>query len=89
VRRLNQSKSAKSNEKYQHSKQQMSVTLITSLGELKIEVYCEQTPKTAKNFLALCASGYYNGCQVIRNIPGFIFQTGDPTSACATPLTSQ
>ncbi|XP_049812922.1 peptidyl-prolyl cis-trans isomerase-like 3 isoform X2 [Schistocerca nitens] len=31
------------------------------------------------NFLALCASDYYNGCLFHRNIKGFIVQTGDPT----------
>lgn len=30
--------------------------------------------------MALCASGYYNNCKFLRNIKGFIAQTGDPTS---------
>ena len=33
-----------------------------------------------QNFLALCASDYYNGCLFHRNIKGFIVQTGDPTN---------
>ncbi|EGF80604.1 hypothetical protein BATDEDRAFT_11296, partial [Batrachochytrium dendrobatidis JAM81] len=57
-----------------------SVTLHTDLGDLKIEVFCEATPKAAENFLALCASGYYNGCVFHRNIKGFMVQTGDPTN---------
>ncbi|BEI85052.1 hypothetical protein CcaverHIS002_0504530 [Cutaneotrichosporon cavernicola] len=57
----------------------MSVTLHTSLGDLKIEVFCEAVPTTAENFLALCASGYYDGCLFHRNIKGFMAQTGDPT----------
>lgn len=32
-----------------------------------------------QNFLALCASDYYNGCIFHRNIKGFMVQTGDPT----------
>ncbi|KYM92999.1 Peptidyl-prolyl cis-trans isomerase-like 3 [Atta colombica] len=32
------------------------------------------------NFLALCASGYYDNCLFHRNIKGFIVQTGDPTN---------
>lgn len=36
-------------------------------------IVCDQ------NFLALCASDYYNGCLFHRNIKGFIVQTGDPT----------
>ncbi|KAI9207834.1 cyclophilin-like domain-containing protein [Polychytrium aggregatum] len=57
----------------------MSVTLVTDLGDIKIEVFCEAVPKAAENFMALCASGYYNGCLFHRNIKGFMVQTGDPT----------
>lgn len=32
-----------------------------------------------QNFLALCASGYYDGCTFHRNIKQFIVQGGDPT----------
>ena len=32
-----------------------------------------------KNFLALCASNYYDGCLFHRNIKGFMTQAGDPT----------
>lgn len=58
----------------------MSVTLHTDLGNIKIELYCEHAPKATHNFLALCASGYYNGCMFHRNIKGFIVQTGDPSN---------
>ncbi|EFP91476.2 Peptidyl-prolyl cis-trans isomerase cyp10 [Puccinia graminis f. sp. tritici] len=57
----------------------MSVTLHTSLGDLKIEVFAEAVPRAAENFLALCASGYYDKCIWHRNIKGFMIQTGDPT----------
>lgn len=46
---------------------------------MQIEVFCEAVPKAAENFLALCASEYYNGCLFHRNIKGFMVQTGDPT----------
>ena len=41
----------------------MSVTLhfAENYGDMKFELYCKETPKAAKNFLALCAKGYYNG----------------------------
>lgn len=32
-----------------------------------------------QNFIALCASNYYDGCIFHRNIRGFMVQTGDPT----------
>ncbi|KAL1138786.1 hypothetical protein AAG570_008848, partial [Ranatra chinensis] len=57
-----------------------AVTLHTDLGDIKIELFCESCPKTCENFLALCASDYYNGCVFHRNIKGFIVQTGDPTN---------
>jgi peptidyl-prolyl cis-trans isomerase-like 3 len=57
----------------------MSVTLHTSLGDVKIEIFCEFVPKTAKNFLALCASNYYDDTIFHRNIRGFMIQGGDPT----------
>jgi len=50
----------------------MSVTLATSHGDIKIELYCELVPKTVKNFLALCASNYYDNTIFHRNIKGFI-----------------
>ncbi|KAJ3142850.1 Peptidyl-prolyl cis-trans isomerase-like 3 [Geranomyces variabilis] len=56
----------------------MSVTLHTDVGDIKIELFCEATPKTAENFLALCARGYYNGNLFHRNMKGFMVQTGDP-----------
>ncbi|KAL8334957.1 hypothetical protein RB598_009258 [Gaeumannomyces tritici] len=57
----------------------MSVTLHTTVGDLKIEVFCESVPKTAENFLALCASKYYNNSPFHRLIPGFMAQAGQPT----------
>ena len=57
----------------------MSVTLHTSHGDLKVEVYCDLTPRTAENFLALCACGYYNETVFHRNMKGFMIQGGDPS----------
>ncbi|XP_018023836.1 peptidyl-prolyl cis-trans isomerase-like 3 [Hyalella azteca] len=57
----------------------MSVTLHTDVGDLKIELFIDPCPKACHNFLALCASGYYDGCLFHRNIKGFMVQTGDPT----------
>ncbi|KAF5869070.1 putative peptidyl-prolyl cis-trans isomerase-like 3 protein [Botrytis fragariae] len=57
----------------------MSVTLHTSLGNIKIEVFCDSVPKTAENFLALCASHYYDSSPFHRLIPTFMIQTGAPS----------
>eukprot|EP01029_Cantina_marsupialis_P007211 TRINITY_DN179747_c0_g1_i1.p1 TRINITY_DN179747_c0_g1~~TRINITY_DN179747_c0_g1_i1.p1 ORF type:complete len:165 (+),score=37.06 TRINITY_DN179747_c0_g1_i1:98-592(+) len=57
----------------------MSVTLHTSLGNIKLELEPKLCPKTVKNFLALCATGYYNKTLFHRSIPGFMVQGGDPS----------
>merc|ERR1712070_28666 len=59
----------------------MSVTLHTSLGDMKIELDCDEVPKTCENFLALAASGYYDGCKFHRNIKSFMLQGGDPSGS--------
>lgn len=59
--------------------QPMSVTLHTDLGDIKIEVDCRNAKKASYNFLALCASGYYDNTLIHRNIKGFMVQMGDPT----------
>ena len=58
----------------------MSVTLHTTHGELKIELFCQACPKTTYNFLALSASGAYEGSPFHRSIPGFMIQGGSPAS---------
>ncbi|BCS20430.1 putative peptidyl-prolyl cis-trans isomerase [Aspergillus puulaauensis] len=55
----------------------MSVTLHTTQGDLKVELFCEAVPKTAENFIALCATGAYNNTPFHRLMPGFMIQGGD------------
>lgn len=54
----------------------MSVTLHTSVGDIKLEIFCDTCPRTAFNFLALAASGAYDGTIFHRNIKGFMVQGG-------------
>ena len=54
--------------------------LHTTLGDLKFEIFCESVPKTAENFLALCATSAYNGSPFHRIIKTFICQAGSPAS---------
>ncbi|KAJ1830772.1 Peptidyl-prolyl cis-trans isomerase-like 3, partial [Coemansia sp. RSA 2703] len=56
----------------------MSVTLHTDLGDIKLELFCDQAPKSCENFLALSASNYYDNTLIHRNIRGFLVQMGDP-----------
>ncbi|KII72705.1 Peptidyl-prolyl cis-trans isomerase-like 3 [Thelohanellus kitauei] len=57
----------------------LCVTLVTDVGNLKIELFCNECPKTCFNFLALCAKHYYDNCIFHRNLKDFMIQTGDPT----------
>lgn len=42
-------------------------------------MFCDLIPKASYNFLALAASGYYDGSIFHRNMKGFMLQGGDPT----------
>ena len=55
----------------------MSVTIHTTNGDIKAEIFCDTTPRTAFNFLALAAAGKFDGTIFHRNIRGFMIQGGD------------
>lgn len=55
-----------------------TVTLKTSLGDMRIELFEDKAPKTAGNFLTLVKKGFYNGLTFHRVIPGFMIQGGCP-----------
>jgi len=57
----------------------MSVTLHTTLGDLKLELACDLAPHGCTNFLAHCGMGTYVGSVFHRNLAGFCVQGGDPT----------
>jgi len=56
------------------------VLLTTNLGEIEVELNAEKAPVSAKNFLSYVDSGFYNGVQFHRVIPGFMVQTGGFTA---------
>ena len=37
------------------------VLLVTSLGDIDVELWAKETPKAARNFIQLCMEGYYDG----------------------------
>ncbi|XP_034935097.1 spliceosome-associated protein CWC27 homolog [Chelonus insularis] len=55
------------------------VLLITTVGDIEIELWTKETPKTCRNFIKLCYDGYYNGTIFHRVVKRFIVQGGDPT----------
>lgn len=54
------------------------VTLKTSCGDIEITLDAKAHPKTAASFASLVKSGFYDGLGVIRVVPGFVVQAGDP-----------
>jgi len=54
--------------------------LVTSLGTMRVELFTDQMPKTAGNFIKLAKSGFYDGLHFHRIINGFMVQFGCPHS---------
>ena len=48
----------------------------TSKGEIRIELYAEEAPKTVENFIAYANSGFYDGTIFHRVISHFMIQGG-------------
>lgn len=55
-------------------------TFDTSMGTFKAELYLDKMPITAKNFVDLAKSGFYDGLHFHRVIKGFMLQFGCPYS---------
>jgi len=56
------------------------VMLVTSLGEVVIELDAVAAPNMVENFLAYARDGHYNGTTFHRAIPGLLVQGGAFTS---------
>ena len=53
-------------------------TIKTDRGDIRLELFSEQVPKTVQNFVDLTSKGYYNGLSFHRVIPDFMIQAGCP-----------
>ncbi|MDO8659525.1 MAG: peptidylprolyl isomerase [Candidatus Parcubacteria bacterium] len=60
------------------NKKVMNATLNTSMGDITIEFFADQAPKTVANFTKLAKEGFYSGTKFHRVIKGFMIQGGDP-----------
>jgi peptidylprolyl isomerase/peptidyl-prolyl cis-trans isomerase B (cyclophilin B) len=58
---------------------QSAVITMEKGGEIKIEFFPADAPKTVENFVTLAKKGFYDGLKFHRVIPGFMAQGGDPT----------
>jgi len=61
------------------------VTLKTSMGDVTVELFDADAPKTVNNFLKLVKSDFYDGVSFHRVIPDFMIQGGDPLSKDSDP----
>ena len=55
-----------------------AVFVMEKEGEIQIEFYPEDAPRTVASFLALAKKGFYDGLTFHRVVPGFVAQGGDP-----------
>lgn len=56
----------------------MSVLIETTIGDLVVDLYVKERPRSCLNFLKLCAQKYYNFCPFHSIEQNFIAQTGSP-----------
>ena len=59
---------------------QSAVITIEKGGEIRIEFYADDAPKTVENFVKLAKDGFYDGTTFHRVEPTFVIQGGDPLS---------
>jgi peptidyl-prolyl cis-trans isomerase B (cyclophilin B) len=50
----------------------------TEKGDMKVEFYHDDAPKTVENFISLIEKGFYNGLTFHRVLPDFVIQGGCP-----------
>jgi len=56
----------------------MKAVIKTEKGDMSIEFYTKDAPKTVENFTTLAKKGYYNGLTFHRVLPDFVIQGGCP-----------
>jgi len=57
---------------------QTGVIALEKGGEIRIEFFPEDAPKTVENFVTLAKKGFYNGLKFHRVVPDFVVQGGCP-----------
>jgi cyclophilin family peptidyl-prolyl cis-trans isomerase len=55
-----------------------TMTMSTNHGDIELELFDDDAPKTVENFRKLAADGYYDGLIFHRVIPDFMIQGGCP-----------
>ena len=57
----------------------VNITIETTKGDIEVELYETDAPKTVANFTGLAEEGYFNGIIFHRISKGFVIQGGDST----------
>jgi len=57
---------------------QTGVIALEKGGEIRLEFFPEDAPKTVENFVTLTKKGFYNGLNFHRVVPDFVVQGGCP-----------
>ena len=56
------------------------VRLVTDKGDINLEMFPKEAPKTVANFVKLASEGFYDGLAFHRVIPDFVIQGGCPNT---------
>ncbi len=57
----------------------MNATIKTEKGDMVVEFYSADAPKTVENFVTLARKGFYDGLTFHRVLPNFVIQGGCPS----------
>ena len=78
--------SARENAANEEIKQENKIVMIeTDKGNIKLELFANDAPKTVENFVKLASEGFYDGLKFHRVISDFMIQGGDPLSKDDNP----
>ena len=59
---------------------EVTATMVTSCGEIVMELNNAGAPETVNSFVFLAREGFYDGQVIHRISENFVFQTGDPSA---------
>ncbi len=78
---LNKQKAADNQAQLENLAQKFNGAIIkTSLGDIKVKFFADDSPITVNNFMNLAQKGFYNKTKFHRIITDFMIQGGDPNS---------
>jgi peptidyl-prolyl cis-trans isomerase B (cyclophilin B) len=60
-------------------KKSYQATISTNRGDIVVDLFTKDAPKTVNNFVFLANEGFYDGVPFHRVISNFMIQGGDPT----------